>query len=403
MGPAANSRFNLRIFVVLTMKVVLVSRFPSDIDQPRGGVETATVALAKALFSLGITDLHIVTIEKHLPEICLENHEGLTVHRLPRSRWPMILDAIVGPSVRILNQYLQQLEPTVVHYHETWGFSAPKCGFPAVFTVHGFDSLNLVTEKAPFWRTRSKLWAWAESIGLRKQKHIISIAPYVHGAIKTKTRAKISDIWNPLNPLAYTVRRKEKNGSLLFLGWLNPRKNPLVIVKAAAKLIKKYPELKVRLCGEASVPLYFKELQDAISDFGLTKCVEMPGRLNQSAVRKELSTAALLVLPSFQENAPMVIAEAMAAGIPIVASNLCGIPDMVEDGKSGLLLTDPTDPDELANTLDQLLSNEELRHCLGESAKNRAEQLFHPTNVASQTIEVYKKAVSDYPFKTQAN
>ena len=93
----------------------------------------------------------------------------------------------------------------------------------------------------------------------------------------------------------------------------------------------------------------------------------------------------------------------MAAGIPIVASNLCGIPDMVEDGKSGLLLTDPTDPDELANTLDQLLSNEELRHCLGESAKNRAEQLFHPTNVASQTIEVYKKAVSDYPFKTQAN
>ena len=165
------------------MKVVLVSRFPSNIDQPRGGVETATVALAKALFSLGITDLHIVTIEKHLPEICIENHEGLTVHRLRRSRWPMILDAIVGPSVRILNQYLRKLEPTVVHYHETWGFSAPKCGFPAVFTVHGFDSLNLATEKAPFWRTRSKLWAWAESIGLQKQKHIISIAPYVHGAI----------------------------------------------------------------------------------------------------------------------------------------------------------------------------------------------------------------------------
>ena len=69
------------------MKVVLVSRFPSNIDQPRGGVETATVALAKALFSLGITDLHIVTIEKHLPEICIENHEGLTVHRLRRSRW----------------------------------------------------------------------------------------------------------------------------------------------------------------------------------------------------------------------------------------------------------------------------------------------------------------------------
>jgi len=397
--PEEVARFKFRIFIVLAMKVVLVSRFPSDIDQPRGGVETATVGLAKALFSLGIIDLHIVTIEKHIAETSIENHEGLTVHRLPRSRWPMILDAIVGPSVRILNRYLRQLEPTVVHYHETWGFSAPKCGFPAVFTVHGFDSLNLPTEKAPFWRTRSKLWDWSESIGLRKQKHIISIAPYVHHAISTKTNAKISDIWNSLNPLAYAVSRKEKRGSLLFLGWLNPRKNPLVIVKAAAKLIKKHPDLKVRLCGEASVPHYFKELQDAISDFGLTKCVEMPGRLNQSAVRKELSTAALLVLPSFQENAPMVIAEAMAAGIPIVASNLCGIPDMVEDGKSGLLLNDPTDADELVNTLDKLLSNDELRHCQGESAKYRAEQLFHPTSVASQTIEVYKQAVFDYSSK----
>ena len=399
MTPEEVARFKFRIFIVLAMKVVLVSRFPSDIDQPRGGVETATVGLAKALFSLGITDLHIVTIEKHIAETSIENHEGLTVHRLPRSRWPMILDAIVGPSVRILNRYLRQLEPTVVHYHETWGFSASKCGFPAVFTVHGFDSLNLPTEKAPFWRTRSKLWDWSESIGLRKQKYIISIAPYVHHAISTKTNAKISDIWNSLNPLAYSVRRKEKRGSLLFLGWLNPRKNPLVIVKAAAKLIKKHPDLKVRLCGEASVPHYFKELQDAISDFGLTKCVEMPGRLNQSAVRKELSTAALLVLPSFQENAPMVIAEAMAAGIPIVASNLCGIPDMVEDGKSGLLLNDPTDADELVNTLDKLLSNDELRHCQGESAKYRAEQLFHPTSVASQTIEVYKQAVFDYSSK----
>ena len=399
MTPEEDARFKFRIFIVLAMKVVLVSRFPSDIDQPRGGVETATVGLAKALFSLGITDLHIVTIEKHIAETSIENHEGLTVHRLPRSRWPMILDAIVGPSVRILNRYLRQLEPTVVHYHETWGFSAPKCGFPAVFTVHGFDSLNLPTEKAPFWRTRSKLWDWSESIGLRKQKYIISIAPYVNHAISKKTNAKICDIWNSLNPLAYSVRRKEKRGSLLFLGWLNPRKNPLVIVKAAAKLIKKHPDLKVRLCGEASVPHYFKELQDAISDFGLTKCVEMPGRLNQSAVRKELSTAALLVLPSFQENAPMVIAEAMAAGIPIVASNLCGIPDMVEDGKSGLLLNDPTDADELVNTLDKLLSNDELRHCQGESAKYRAEQLFHPTSVASQTIEIYKQAVSAYSSK----
>ncbi|MFT4713608.1 MAG: glycosyltransferase involved in cell wall biosynthesis, partial [Candidatus Azotimanducaceae bacterium] len=311
------------------MKVVLVSRFPPNIDQPRGGVETATVGLAKALLQNGVTDLHVVTLEKAIINTSVEVHEGITVHRLLRSSFPMILDVLIGPTTNRLHQYLKTLNPTVVHYHETWGFSAPNCGFPAVFTVHGFDSLNLPTENAPFWRIRSALWNVAESIGLRKQKFIISIAPYVHDTIRAKTNAKIIDIWNSLSPVAYTIKRKEVQNTLLFLGWLNPRKNPHVIVEATASLIEKFPDIIVRLCGEASDPQYLTKITATISKLGLEKSVELPGRLNQSTVREELQSAALLVLPSFQENAPMVIAEAMAAGIPIVASNLCGIPDMV--------------------------------------------------------------------------
>jgi len=378
------------------MKVVLVSRFPTSIDQPRGGVETATVGLAKALFAAGITDIHVLTLESGITDPIIEDHEGITVHRLKRSGWPMILDCLIGPTTSTIKTYLQELKPTIVHYHETWGFSAPDCGFPAVFTVHGFDSLNLPTENAPFWRVRSRLWNLAESIGLRKQKFIISIAPYVHESIRAKTRANIIDIWNSLSPLAYTVERSEINHSLLFLGWLNPRKNPLVIVEAASTLVDQYPSLKVRLCGEASDPDYLKQLTQRISDLGLTEVVDLPGRLDQSMVRKELATAALLVLPSFQENAPMVIAEAMAAGIPIVASNLCGIPDMVENGISGLLLDDPTDPRLLADTVSKLLGDEELRQTQGESARTRAIQLFHPESVAKKTIDVYELSISSY-------
>ncbi|MFT4714535.1 MAG: glycosyltransferase involved in cell wall biosynthesis, partial [Candidatus Azotimanducaceae bacterium] len=76
--------------------------------------------------------------------------------------------------------------------------------------------------------------------------------------------------------------------------------------------------------------------------------------------------------------------------------NLCGIPDMVENGKSGLLLTDPTDPQELAATIERLLADDSLRRAQGQSAQARALELFHPNNVAEKTKAVYNLAITNY-------
>jgi glycosyltransferase involved in cell wall biosynthesis len=115
------------------------------------------------------------------------------------------------------------------------------------------------------------------------------------------------------------------------------------------------------------------------------------GNLSGLAVREELAKAAVFALTSFEEGAPMGIAEAMAAGIPILTSNRCGMPYMVRHGESGFLV-DPHNTRDIAKALDRLLADPALRQRMGEMARIRALDGFHPDRVATRTMAVYEMA-----------
>ena len=88
----------------------------------------------------------------------------------------------------------------------------------------------------------------------------------------------------------------------------------------------------------------------------------------------------------------------MAAGVPLVTSNRCGMPYMVRDGESGFLV-DPNDPDDIARRLERLLKNDELRQSMGARGREIALDRFHPAKVPARAREVYLRAVQDFPRK----
>jgi glycosyltransferase involved in cell wall biosynthesis len=94
----------------------------------------------------------------------------------------------------------------------------------------------------------------------------------------------------------------------------------------------------------------------------------------------------------------MGIEEAMAAGVPVVTSNRCGMPYMVRDGESGFLVN-PTNPEDIARRLGQLLKNDELRRSMGAKGREIALDRFHPAKVAARTREVYYRAIHDFQQK----
>jgi len=372
------------------MKVVLVSRYPHSYNTPRGGVESVTLILARALADLAGIDVHVVTIEKGHTETRQEQDGAVTIHRLPGSHCPQIFDIVKGPGKKRIHEKIKELSPDIVHYHETYGLIPGNLNVPQVFTVHGFDHANVVTEGRDILHLRSKLWQWMENYGLARQKVIISISPYVRNMIEQKTSAPIYDIDNPVDGHFFSLEPNCDERRVLCVGWINERKNTLGSVKAFIAARKQGAEGKLVIAGHAKDSEYRKKIDQEIIGAGIEDHVEFLGHVNREQLTEQLALASCLLLPSLQENAPMAISEAMASSVAVVASNRCGMPFMVEDGRSGFLV-DPLDTEQIGRCLARVLGDPDICTSFGQAGREIARQRFHPETVARKTVEVYKQ------------
>jgi glycosyltransferase involved in cell wall biosynthesis len=371
------------------MKIVMVSRYPEQPEKPRGGIESVTVILANALAEVEGRCVQVVTLEREKSRLGDFSVAGMPVRRLLRSRWPLILDIHAGPSRHRLTAALTNLEPSIVHFHETWGLGGVSTPCPQVFTVHGFDSANVPAEDGRFSWMRSQLWSAAERRGFAKAKQIISISPYVTKQIRPHTNAAIHEIDNPVDLDFFSIQRNEQPGRVLCVGWISARKNTLMSVRAFARAFHAGLARKLVIAGTAPDAKYLIGVRDEIARQGLGDSVEFAGQINRQQLKKELSLASALLLPSLQENAPMAVAEAMAIGVPVITSNRCGMPYMVEEGKSGFLI-EPADEPQISDRLGKLLGHPELRQSLGARGREIAKARFHPAEVAQKTMRVYQ-------------
>jgi glycosyltransferase involved in cell wall biosynthesis len=374
------------------LKVALVSRFPAGIDRPHGGVESATVAIVEALRGCEAIDLHVVTLEPGRAASTVEPAAGWTVHRLRALQLPQVADLWFGPGHRRLVGYLMALQPDLVHSHESYGLGLGSLPMPHVITVHGFDHLNLVADDAQLAWIRALLWEWVTRRGLAKQRHIVSISPYVRREIERLTDGEIYDIENPVDERFFEASCKEpfdRRDRVLCAGWLSERKNTIGAIEAFGVAVRAGAPGKLVIAGEVVQPSYGERVRARVKHLGLDDRVEFVGSLNRDDLLAELGRARALLLTSRQENAPMIIAEAMAAAVPVVASNRCGIPFMVREGETGFLVH-PDDSGSAGERLTRLLLDAQLAESFGARARAAALDRFHPQRAARRTLELYR-------------
>ncbi|MCR9278945.1 MAG: glycosyltransferase family 4 protein [Pseudomonadaceae bacterium] len=372
----------------------MVSRFPESVLTPKGGVESATVNLVDGLLERGDVDLTLITLEHGLSTPQIDNVDGVCVHRLPRSSMPMFIDVVAGPSTRRLNSYINDLAPDIVHYQESWGLGGYQLSSPHVMTVHGFDSLNLPTEARPGWQVRAKIWQTVENYCLARHQHLISIAPYVTEQIGA-TQAEIIDISNAISRSIFDITPAPVANRIFYAGWLDRRKNLTGLLKVIARLRDEHGiRAELRAAGTASDAAYKQEIDEFIDEHDLAEQVTLLGQVNQQQIREELSQTNLLALLSYQENAPMIISEAMALGVPVVCSDLCGMVNMVAHDERGYRV----DPDDIAGAaahMADVLTDAGLRERLGHAAKAYATAEYHPDSVAAKTVACYRQVIDE--------
>lgn len=151
--------------------------------------------------------------------------------------------------------------------------------------------------------------------------------------------------------------------TVLFVGRLDPQKGPFLLLEAVKGLLPTYPRLHVLLVGEGSLRI---RLQEWIHDRNLHARVHLAGwRAN---VPQLLKAADCLVLPSRWEGMPNVVLEAMAAGLPVLATEVEGATELIQNHKTGLLVP-PNSPGELAAGLSLLLGDSEQALAMGRAAQ----------------------------------
>ncbi len=165
---------------------------------------------------------------------------------------------------------------------------------------------------------------------------------------------------------------------------LQPEKGVANFLKAAARLAPQFPEAHFVVAGDG--PLR-QELAALAEDLGLGERVHFLGfRSDASALMRSVD---VLVVPSVTEGSPLVTLEAMAAGVPVVASAVGGIPDQIRHGKEGLLIP-PGDTDALGDALLALLRDPDRARRLGEAGRQRATSRFSHATMVRQIEDVYR-------------
>jgi glycosyltransferase involved in cell wall biosynthesis len=178
--------------------------------------------------------------------------------------------------------------------------------------------------------------------------------------------------------------------TVLSVARMYPRKRLDDLLRAAVPLASRIPGLRVRIVGDGPESARLRALATTL---GLTGVVTFLGEIPRSALAVEYVGADCFCLPTVQEGFGLVFAEAMAAGLPVVACRAAAVPELVEADRTGLLVT-PKDPEQLAGAMEMLLTNRGLRAALGAAGRRRVEE-FDLDRVAGRLLDILPPAVRE--------
>ena len=175
------------------------------------------------------------------------------------------------------------------------------------------------------------------------------------------------------------------------VGQIGSRKGHLFLLEALRELVRSFPELMLWIVGvepEHSTEAYTEKLLQTVEEWKLQNHVKFWDF--RSDIPELLIQLDVLVLPSLQEPFGKIVIEAMAMGTAVVASNVGGVPEIIQDGESGLLVP-PGDAAALRGTLTKLLSNKDLRFKIGTAGRLRVHEHFSLQRNVAETQALYEK------------
>ncbi len=275
-------------------------------------------------------------------------------------------------TIFILRRLLRREKPQIVHTY--------LCGFDILVGLasFGLPGMRLIFSRRELadWR---KKWHWlVERLGDWFAHRIVACSEAVRKRTLQKEKpdpAKVITVYNGVaiqEDLSVSGVRDYASEGVVFgmISNFGPEKDQITVLKAFRTLFGKYPAARLTLVGEGD---RIEEAKRCARELGVASRVSFPGAsLDVAGV---LRTVDIFVFASIGEGLPNVILEAFATGRPVVATNVGGVPEIVHDGETGLLVP-PRNPEALALALEHLMQNASLRKTLSGNASRLIREKF---------------------------
>lgn len=294
----------------------------------------------------------------------------------------------------------------IIHSNRISGLSLKNVSnIPRVVTPHHLAAETLRILKPPFKDRITNIGGelgmgpYFEKKCITHSDKVIAISRYVRESIVRVWGIpydRIAVIYNGVNPEEYNFKRKELEDvitkfditkkTILYVGRINdPRKNLVALLKAF-KLILNKIDAKLIIAGRGDIKRYNHLLPQSENNITVT------GYINDITLKKLYSASDVFVLPSKLEGFGLSIVEAMAAGKPVVATSVGAIPEIIENGKNGLLVH-PSDIEGLSNAVYTYLEDDKLAKKVGERNFKYVRENFTWKKSAIELERVYKELI----------
>ncbi len=293
----------------------------------------------------------------------------------------------------------------LVHSH-TWyanlggHLAAMLYGIPHVMTMHSLEALR--PWKAEQLGGGYQLSSWCERVSAAAAAAVVAVSDGMRADILSAypeiPAERVRVIRNGIDTSEYQPDPRtdvlERHGVdlsrpyVIFVGRITRQKGVPVLLRAASELI---PEAQLVLCaGQPDTPELATEVTELVAGLRASRSgvIWIPEMLPKPAVIQLLTHAAVFACPSVYEPLGIVNLEAMACGTAVVGSRTGGIPEVVADGETGLLVP-PGEPEPLAVALNELLYDPGRAQAMGQAGRKRAIAEFGWAAIAAQTAELY--------------
>lgn len=406
------------------MRVLMVQTFHFY----RGGDSTYMLNLSGLLEARGHEVVHFAMRHPdNLPSPWSHYFTGeidfpaLLARKTPRSAWTVLSKSIHNAEARRkIAALADETKPDIAHFHNIHGHLTTSIvqplvdrGIPIVWTLHDFRQVcpntsflshGEICERClpnRFWNVllhrckKNSLPAsliamlaacWERMTGIPgKIDRFITPSRFLAGKVAAGgfDPSRIVAIPNFVDLADYAGG--EERGYYLYIGRLLREKGIDILIRAAASLGRG----TLRIVGEGPDDEALRALAGRLG----ADNVRFDGYLSGEALRETLAGASFVVLPSrWYENLPFSIMEAFAMGKPVVATDIGGIPEMVEDGENGFLFP-LGDADALADRIGRMLDDPDQRKRMGERAREKAERLWNPETHYEQIAAVYDEVL----------